>query len=351
MLKLISIILVFGVIVFIHEFGHFIVAKLNHVKVLEFSIGMGPAIAKFGKKETKYCLRLLPIGGYVMMDGQYEDSDDENAFNNKPAFVKLMVLLAGPFFNFILAFILGTIICHVSYIDPAQIKSVEPNSAAAEAGIEAGDTIISLNGDRVYNFREIQLFRMTNDPTEPIEVCYERDGKRYDTTVRLKQDKDGNYLFGIVGDYRAAKDFREEMKFGLCEVRLQMVSVIQTFRMMFNKGFSLDYFAGPVGIADAVGNVIDSATEAAEETNSNVFLMVLLNVVNFTVLLSANLGFMNLLPIPALDGGKILVVIIEAVMRKKMSQKAQMVINGIGVAIILLLMVAVLFNDIGKLFK
>ena len=117
MLKLISIIIVFGVIVFVHEFGHFIVAKLNHVKVLEFSIGMGPAIAKFGRKETKYCLRLLPIGGYVMMDGQFEDSDDENAFNNKSAFVKLMVLLAGPFFNFLLAFILGTIICHVSYIE------------------------------------------------------------------------------------------------------------------------------------------------------------------------------------------------------------------------------------------
>ena len=348
MVKIISIILVFGLIVFIHEFGHFIVARLNKVKVNEFSIGMGPAISTFGKGETKYALRMFPIGGYCMMEGQLEESEDPNAFSNKKPWQRLAILFAGPCFNFILAFVLAIVVCHYSYIDPPTILEVEKDSAAYEAGIQPGDTITHLNGDRIYNFREISLFRMMADPTKPVEVTIDRNGEVVQTTVLMKYDeKSGSYMFGIRSDSKLSESFSEEVYYGALEVRLQIKSVFMTLGSMFRGKFNKDDLSGPVGIANMMSDVIDEAEDAAEESGSG-FGLVLLNIVNFVVLLSANLGVMNLLPIPALDGGRILLVMFEAVTRKKVPADKELIITGIGAAILIVLMIFVLFNDIGK---
>lgn len=340
-------ILVFGVIVFVHEFGHFIVARMCRVKVNEFAIGMGPKVAQFGRGETLYTLRLLPVGGYCMMEGQLDDSDDENAFSRKPAAARLAILFAGPFFNFLLAFLLSIVICQYTYVDPSVIKFVEPGSAAEVAGLEAGDEITYLNGSRIYNFREISLFRMTHDPEKPIEVTYKRGGEERAAIVTLTYNEEYDaYMFGITGDYHKSGGLREDIIFAALEVRLQIKSVIESLKTIFTGRFQADDLAGPVGIANMMGDVIDEAQESGGGMSA-----VLLSVINFVVLLSANLGVMNLLPVPSLDGGRIILVLTEAVSGRKVPEKAELLITGAGAVLLLILMVFVFFNDIGNLFN
>ena len=344
-MKIVYFVLMFGIIVFVHEFGHFIFAKLNKVKVNEFSIGMGPAIAKWGKGETAYFIRLLPIVGYCLMEGQAEDSNDKNSFNNKTVLQRLSVLLAGPFFNFVLAFLLSIIICHYCVLDPASFSMVQPGSAADEAGLQAGDTIISLNGERIYNFREIQLFRMVNDPTKPIDIVYERDGKRYNTTLTMKPDENGAYYFGVLSEQRLSSSFVEELLYSFYEVRFNIKTTIYSVKMLFSGGASIDDLSGPVGIGQMMGDVVDEAQKRGG------FIDVLLNVINFTVLISANLGVMNLLPIPAVDGGRILFCAIEGISGRKIPKNKENIVNFIGFILLMLLTIVVFFNDISKLFR
>ncbi len=349
LLKVLVIILMFGIIVFVHEFGHFLFAKLNKIKVNEFAIGMGPAIAKWKKKETQYSLRCLPIGGYCLMEGEAEDSKDENAFNKKSIPARLAVCFAGPFFNFILAFLLSIIICHFYMVDPPVLTEVLPGSAAEEAGLQEGDTIVKLNGSRIYTFREISVFRMVTDPAKPIKVTYERDGQRYDTTVTLKFDEESqSYMFGITSLGRPAKNFLEELKYSLIEVRYQVKTTFMSLKMLFTGKASANDLMGPVGIGHVMSDVIDEAAE--QSTPETRALNVFLNIINFMVLISANLGVMNLLPIPALDGGRILFILAEAVIGKPIPRDKEAIVNGIGFVLLMLLMVFVFFNDITNLF-
>ena len=349
LIKILVIILMFGIIVFVHEFGHFIFAKMNKIKVNEFAIGMGPAIAKWGKKETKYSLRCLPIGGYCLMEGESEDSDDENSFNSKSIPARLMVSFAGPFFNFILAFLLSIIICHFYVIDPPVLTEVLPGSAAEEAGLQPGDEIIKLDNSRVMTFREISIFRMVNDPTKPVKVTYKRDGEIHETTVTLKYDEEsGSYMFGISSMGRDAKNFGEELKYSLIEVRYQIKATFLSIKMLFTGKASAKDLKGPVGIGHIMSDVIDEA--AAQSTPDTKILNVFLNIINFMILISANLGVMNLLPIPALDGGRILFILAEAVTGKPIPREKEALVNGIGFVLLMLLMVFVFFNDISNLF-
>ena len=344
-MKIIAIILVFGIIVFVHELGHFLFAKLNKIKVLEFAIGMGPAIVKWGKHETKYALRVLPIGGYCMMEGEDEESDDPRSFSNKSCLARLSVLFAGPFFNFVLAFILGVIICHFCYIDPADISGVVEGSGAAEAGLEAGDVIVKLDGKRIYNFRELQYHLIAGKEGAPVKVTFERDGERQTVTVVPKKDEEsGRYIFGVYSNYRAAKNFGEELKYCLLEGRLQIKATLLSLKMLFTGGASMNDLMGPVGIGNYMSDVID---EAEKEGG---FSSVVLNILNFCILISANLGVMNLLPIPALDGGRILFILVEMISGKKIPKEKEALVNMIGFVLLMILVVFVFFNDIRKVF-
>ena len=354
-MNIIVIILMFGLLVFVHEFGHFLFAKLNHIGVAEFSIGMGPAVAKWGQGETRYYLRALPIGGYVMMEGMNEDSDKANAFQKKSILARLSVLLAGPFFNFLLAFFLSIIICHNYGLDPTVLASVDEKSAAYEAGLREGDEILKINGHRVYLFREISLFRMTADPEKPIDIVYKRDGKQQETTAKMTYNEEyGQYMLGISGGYAESKNVWQDVKFSYYEIRLQIKSTIASVKMLVTGKVGKDALMGPVGIGNAMNDVIDQAEQTAEvqhKNKSETFWLVFLNIINFTVLISANLGVMNLLPIPALDGGRILFVLIEAIAGKPVPKDKENLVTGVGVILLLILVVFVWFNDISNVFK
>lgn len=342
-LKILAIVLVFGVIVFIHEFGHFIFARLNHIAVSEFAIGMGPAIFSVEKKGTKYSVRALPIGGYCLMLGEDEDSEDDNAFSNKSVLSRLSVVFAGPFFNFVLAFLLSIVLCHYCGIDPSEVK-IQAGSPAAEAGMLDGDRITGLGDQTIYNFREILVYMQMNDVSKPLAVTYERDGKEYKTVVQARKEEDGVYRMGVSGGYIRADGFLQEVQYGALELRYWVKSTVLSLRMLVTGGASKDDLMGPVGVGNMMSDVIDEANEQGGMAD------VILNIINFCVLLSVNLGIMNLLPIPALDGGRILFLLIEAVTRKKIPKEKEAIVNGIGFVLLMLLMIFVFFNDIHNVF-
>lgn len=349
-MNIILIILVFGIIVMFHELGHFIVAKINKISVTEFSIGMGPALFSFTKNETKYSIRLLPIGGYCLMMGEDEESDDENAFNNKPVWVRMLVVAAGPIFNFILAFIFSIILIHFTGCDPSTFTEVMPKSAAEDAGIEAGDTVISMNGERMYNYREVLLYMQLNDPSKPIDMVLETpEGERYSTTVYPRPNENGEYKMGVAGGYRRTDGLRDNLKYSALELRYWVKATVTSLRMIVTGGVSSKDVMGPIGVGGTMNDIIEEVKEESA-TKAEAAINIVLNMLNWCILLSVNLGIMNLLPIPALDGGRLLFLIIEAVRRKKIPQDKEAFVNMIGFVLLIILMVVVLFNDIKNVF-
>ena len=352
-MNIILIILVFGVIVFFHEFGHFIVAKMNKIAVMEFSIGMGPAIFSFKKKETKYSLRLLPIGGYCMMMGEDEETDDENAFSNKPLLARILVIAAGPAFNFILAFVFSIIMIHFTGYDPATLNYVTEKSAAEEAGLVAGDTVTEINGKNIYNYREILIYMQLNNTSKPVTFTIAHaDGTTEQVVLTPKQSEDGSYLFGVEepkGIYVASTGFANDVKYAACELRYWVKATVTGLRMIVTGGVKSGDIMGPVGVGNAMNDVIEEAKEVSD-TKKEAVMNVLLNLLNWCILLSVNLGIMNLLPIPALDGGRLLFLFIEGIRRKKIPQDKEAIVNAIGFVLLMILMVVVFFNDIKNAF-
>ena len=391
-MNIILIILVFGVIVFFHELGHFIVAKINKISVTEFSIGMGPAIFAVRKNETRYCIRLFPIGGYCLMLGEDGNEDEneweeylkskpenyteaekesdeeydkasgedsaealnrkymENSFENKPVWVRMLVIAAGPVFNFILAFIFSIVLIHFTGCDPSTLRYVAEDGAAAEAGIEAGDTIKEINGKRIYNYRELLLFLQLNDPSKPIELLMEdKDGAEYAAEVTPKLNEDGQYMLGVSGGYVKSEGIGMDIKYAGLELRYWVKATVTSLRMIVTGGVKSGDILGPVGVGGAMNDVIEEVKEESGSKKEAV-INILLNLLNWCILLSVNLGIMNLLPIPALDGGRLLFLLIEAVRRKKIPKEKEAIVNTVGFIILIGLMVIVFFNDIKNVF-
>lgn len=349
-MNIILIILVFGIIVFFHEFGHFIVAKANKIAVNEFSIGMGPAIFSFKKNETKYSLRILPLGGYCLMEGEEEASDNENAFSNKSVLARIMVVAAGPIFNFILAFVFAIILVHFTGYDPAALSYVREGSAAEIAGIETGDTIISMNGERMYNYREVLLYMQLNDPSKPIKMVLENsEGERYSTTVYPMLDESGAYKMGVMGGYRESEGIGTDIKYAALELRYWVKATVTSLKLIITGGVSGDEVMGPIGVGGTMNQIIEEVKEESD-SRKEAIINILLNMLNWCILLSVNLGVMNLLPIPALDGGRLLFLIIEGVRRKKIPPEKEAFVNMIGFVLLIILMIVVFFNDIKNVF-
>lgn len=351
-MNIILIILVFGIVVFFHEFGHFIVAKANHIAVTEFSIGMGPAIFSVKKKETKYSLRILPIGGYCMMLGENEESEDENSFSNKPVWARILVIAAGPFFNFILALVFSVILIIFCGYDEPRISEVKENGAAYEAGIEVGDTIVRIGGKKVYFFREVQIYMMINDASKPIDMVIEKaDGTLENVTVYPKKGEDGKYYLGVARTrYNvAAKGVGGTLKYAFYETEYWVNATFSSLKMIFTGGVKSGDIMGPVGVGGAFNEIIEEVKEESSTVKETI-INIILNMINWCILLSVNLGIMNLLPVPALDGGRLLFLFIEAIRRKKIPQEKEAIVNFIGFALLMVLMVLVFFNDIKNVF-
>lgn len=363
-MNIILIILVFGVIIFFHELGHFVVAKLNHITVREFSMGFGPCLFSFTKKETKYSLRIIPLGGYCMMlsEDEEENENDENSFEKKSIWARMAVVLAGPFMNIVIAFIFSMVIIHFCGTDPATVgkvcnaalvedtdygeyaKSFDGVYPAEDAGIEAGDTVLKIDGSSIKNYRELQIYLEIYGDGSPIDLTLERDdGTVYDTTVYPAETASG-YKIGIMScGYVLPDNVGELVKYSAYEVRYWVKATFLSLKLIATRQVSSDEVSGPIGVAESMN---DTFKEAAKVDA----LTVLLNWMNYIVLLSANLGIMNMLPIPGLDGGRFLFLLIELVTRRKVPKDKENIVTVIGFVLVMILMVMILFNDIKNVF-
>lgn len=342
-MKIVIAIVLFSILIIFHELGHFLMAKLNGIRVREFTLGLGPTLIGITKGETKYCLKLLPFGGSCVM-GEDEESDEPDAFNNKSVWARISVVAAGPVFNFILAFLFALVIIGCEGYDEAKVQAVTEGFPAEAAGIQPGDTIVKLNHDRIRVYREISLF-VNMHQGETVNVVYERDGERYETTLEPKLDEEsGRYYLGFSSNGQRTKgNVLQVLKYSLYEVEYWIETTYKSLAMIFRGQVSADDVSGPVGIVSAIGDTY-------EQSKADGFYYVMLNMLNFAILLSANLGVMNLLPLPALDGGRLVFLIIEAIRRKPINKEKEGMVHFIGFALLMLLMVVVLFNDIRKLF-
>lgn len=349
MATLILFILIFGVVVVSHELGHFLLAKANGIHVVEFAVGMGPNIFSFQKGETKYSLKLLPIGGACMFEGEdgletKEGESGEGAFPNANVWARISTVFAGPLFNFILAFIIATIMVNMVYIREPIATDVIDGGAAVEAGIQAGDRIVALNGERLYIYDEILLFMQVYRGGE-VEVEYERGGERYTTTLTpLYDNAEGRFLLGIQNADFVKPSGLSNLKYAWYEMRYFVKATYKSLGMMLQGQVSSEDVAGPVGIAvNVVGKTYDEAKNYGWES-------VVASMLNITLMLSINLGILNLLPLPALDGGRLVFLLIEVVRGKPIPPDKEGMVHFIGLIFFMLLMVFVLFNDISNIF-
>lgn len=341
--------IVFGALVFFHELGHFLLAKKNGIGVVEFSIGMGPRICSFIRGETRYSLKVFPFGGSCQMLGEDGDSQDERAFNNQSVWKRISVIVAGPVFNFILAFVLAVIVIGYAGYDPALVTGVMEGYPAEEAGIQAGDVITRINSQKITIYRDVQLYMALN-PGKEVTVTLNRNGEPVTVSFTPKQESNGAYYMGIYTKTARTKATPlETLKYSLYEVQYQMMMVIKSLGMLFNGTVTVNDLSGPVGIVDMVGTVVEESTSSEVDMKTNI-LSVFINVINFSIMLSANLGVMNLLPIPALDGGRLVFLIIEAVRGKPVNREKEGMVHLIGLMLLMVLMVYVLFNDIRRIF-
>ena len=334
--------LVFSVIILFHEFGHFLLAKLNKITVVEFSLGMGPRLLSFEAGGTRYSWKLLPVGGSCMMLGEDGEEEEEGSFGSKSVWARMSVIAAGPIFNFLLAFIMALFIVGNLGYDVPVLLNVTEGMPAADAGLQAGDRIVKMNGKRIHLYREVQNYSMFHQG-ETVIFQYERDGELHEATV-TPELTNGSYKYGIGGNinYRQKTNVLETLEYSAYEVYYWIDTTVSSLGLLFKGGVQLDDMSGPVGVVDAIGTTY-------QESRDEGAFYVWMNLLNIAILLSANLGVMNLLPIPALDGGRLIFLIVEAIRRRRVEPELEAKIHFAGLMLLMLLMVVVMFNDVKKL--
>ncbi|MCR5704311.1 MAG: RIP metalloprotease RseP [Eubacterium sp.] len=424
---------IFSLLVIFHEFGHFIVARKCGVVVNEFSVGMGPRLwSKVAKSGTRYSLKALPFGGSCAMLGEDEDNDEEGSFNSKPLWARMAIVFAGPFFNFILAFLLALVVIGFRGADPSYVTNVKEGSAAQKAGLQKGDRIVRMNGSGISLGKEIYLEEVLNPlDGETMNLTVVRNGKKQ--KISYKPDSEKKPLFGFVyanddtevavlsvsegspmdraggkvgdivvaingerikgstefqktlakykGDNYTETEFEVTLlrnhkevvvkmipqyqnsydsgfsynlkrvkqsafgvvKYSLIETKYEIKMVLKSLKHLVSGKVSADEVSGPVGIVDSIGDTYS-------HTQKSGWVVTLFTMINLAIMLSANLGVMNLLPIPALDGGRLLLYFVELITRKRIPKDKEGMIHFIGFILLMGLMFFLIFNDIRKIF-
>ncbi len=375
-------IIIFSIVVISHELGHFLIGRKNGIRVLEFSVGMGPTLFSFIKGGVKYSLKLLPIGGACMFDGEDGTAGDEEepgglrrragveadlplpserersgfgrndlespgvAFPEAGVWRRIAAVFAGPCFNFILAFVVAVVLTAFSGADLPVIGQLTEDSAAGEAGLQAGDRIVQIDREKIHFYREVVVISALNQG-EALEVHYERDGQQGVARVQPRYDElTGRYYMGFTGagEYLKCNPL-QVFQYGFYEVEYYVKTTYKSLGMLLRGRVTKDDVSGPIGIAQFVGESYDHA-EKNYGTSSAILTML-----EIVVLLSVNLGILNLLPLPALDGGRLLFMLVEVVRGKPVSPEKEGMVHFAGLVVLMILMVFIMYNDIMRLLR
>ncbi len=337
-------VLLFGVIIGIHEFGHFFFAKLFKVKVNEFSLGMGPKILKKQIGETLYAFRLFPIGGFVSMEGEDEESDNERAFGKKPAWQRFIIIAAGAVLNLLLGvLVVGVCLTFSGAVGTRTVYGFMPGAVSQQGGLQAGDEIIEINDTRIYSYMGIS-FNLVRDVDNKIDFTVIRDGKKIELKdVEFKQfELDGKqYIqqdFQIVGEKPTVKNV-------IINSFLDSASIVQMVRLslvdIVTGKYGMREISGPIGTISAIAETTSQAADFGDK---------ILTALSFLSMLTINVGVFNLLPIPALDGGRLFFIFIEILRRKPIPAKREGIVHTVGIVILLLFMAVISIKDVIFLF-
>ncbi|GAB6088197.1 RIP metalloprotease RseP [Alkaliphilus crotonatoxidans] len=330
----IAAIIVFSMLVFFHELGHFAIAKLVGIKVHEFAIGMGPKLFAFSGSETDYSVRAFPIGGYVKMEGEDEKSEDARSFNKKSVPARMAVIVAGPIMNFILGLLLFTLLFYMTGSPVTTIDQIIPDSPAEMVEIMPGDQILKINDEQIGTWSELEV-AIGNSGGAPLEVVLERDSQIMTKTITpMRDEESGKIMIGIVPKMESS--LKGAIQNSFHNFSMIVTEIMEFLRRLVTRQASSSEVAGPIGIISLVGE----ATRAGW-----------LNVVFLAALISVNLGLMNLLPIPALDGSRLLFLLVELLRGKPVDPDREGMIHMIGFSILIALMVFVTYQDIVRLFN
>ena len=332
----------FCLIIIVHEFGHFIVAKLCGIRVNEFAIGMGPAILKKQFQETLYSIRILPIGGFCSM-GEDEDEDNPDSFRKKPVKARMAVIVAGAIMNLILGFVLSLILTLVNGTDVStKIVYFTDNAMSASYGLKLEDRILKINGTTIFSVKDI-TYQLGNDEDCVVDFVVERNGKKVELNdVHFAYEK--NTETGkntLIYDFKVLKEditiknlfpyaFKNTVYYGRI--------ILMSLGDMIKGKYGINDLQGPVGIVTTIGDV-------AEETGFDISF-----ILDIATLITINVGIFNLLPLPALDGGRFVFLLIEAITRKQLKADTEGMIHFVGLALLMVLMLVVTFNDIKNIF-
>lgn len=337
----------FGLIILIHELGHFICARISGVRVNEFAIGMGPRLFKFGKGETVFSLRAIPIGGFVSMEGEDEESDGEGSLSKAPIANRILIVVAGAVMNLILGFIMVVIVVssgdsiRTSVIggfheNSISAQQVDENGRVIREGFVVGDEIFSVNGRKVYVSSDVS-YELVRSKDWTADFVVIRDGEK----IKLEDHKLGTYFdennrewldFSIRAiDKTLPNVIKESFNETISIIRLVFVSLVD----LITGNVPVSELSGPVGIVGIIGDAFEVS---------------FISVVNIVAFISINIGVFNLLPLPALDGGRLIFLLIEAVTKKKVSTKVEAIVHLAGFVLLIGLMLFVTYNDITKLF-
>lgn len=341
-ISIISAVLIFCVIVVVHEFGHFIVARKCGIDVQEFAIGMGPVIFKKQGKHTLFTFRLLPLGGFCSM-GEDEESDNENSFRNKSVWRRIAVIAAGAIMNLILGFILSLIIFLVAgKVTTTIIAEIVPGSGCETAGMAVGDRITKVNGLHIFTANDI-IYELRNDEDGVLDFVVERDGEK----LTFNGVKFGLTVDEETGERVLNYDFKVYMKNMTAAELLPAAAnkfmyysrlILMSLRDLISGKYGLNNLQGPVGIVTVI-------SESAQESGFDIGYLL-----DIAMLISVNVGIFNLLPLPALDGGRLVFLIIEAIRRKPIKAETEGMVHFAGFALLMLLMIIVTFNDVKNIF-
>ncbi len=325
-------IILFCVLIFVHEFGHFAAAKAVGIRVNEFAIGMGPLLFHKVKGETEYSLRAFPIGGYCKMEGEDEDSEDPRAFNQKPFWAKALVIVAGSFMNVVLAVIVISGIIFAMGTPSTVIKEFTPGSPAQMAGMEAGDKILSINDQPIEKWQDITNF-IGGSSGETIRLKVQRGNETIDITskVDLIAEENNRRVIGILPKYE--KSAIDAVVLGFQGTWDMGVGMIDAIGKLVTGEYKLDALTGPVGIVYIVG---DSAKQG------------FIYLAQLSALISLNLAIVNMLPLPALDGGRLIFLIIRKFTGKAISDEVEGKIHFVGIMLLFGLMIYITFIDVGR---